>query len=417
MAIASKQVTYTPFNKTSWGFVVGDLSGTHSGLTNAKVVITLKSGTNQWDETGHISTVGSGSAVASYNKEQNEWTCSGPLADVDAVLVALNLFPADFEAIRNWSATTTKPNATNGTYAQENPADTVAIPNTLFDLKVYDADNVAGGSTDYVITFVANQPTFGKQRPYWSVVPTDEDAGAGLHDSVVGGLLNLGTVLQGSDTDPLTVTCEFRHYDTSTRYDGGVYGQFSGDSDMFIGDKKPATRDTATNRLNFTGTKAEVQSYLNSVRYYRQSNKLAFDMFFTISNGVVGSTLTKTIWYSDNVIGLTTVPEQEYDEDTAGPWDFGALVTSSVPADVDSFKATITVPTAAASNITSSTAGVTQSYTDSTGVYEVSHSSEATLLTALRNITFTPETDYAVDFDMTVQLTYTGQQLLHHIQV
>jgi len=411
MAIASKQVTYTPFNKTSWGFVVGDLSGTHSGLTNAKVVITLKSGTNQWDETGHISTVGSGAAVASYNKAQTEWTCSGPLADVDAVLVALNLFPADFEAIRNWSATTTKPNATNGTYAQENPADTVAIPNTLFDLKVYDADNVAGGSTDYVITFVANQPTFGKQRPYWSVVPTDEDAGAGLHDSVVGGLLNLGTVLQGSDTDPLTVTCEFRHYDTSTRYDGGVYGQFSGDSDMFIGDKKPATRDTATNRLNFTGTKAEVQSYLNSVRYYRQSNKLAFDMFFTISNGVVGSTLTKTIWYSDNVIGLTTVPEQEYDEDTAGPWDFGALVTSSVPADVDSFKATITVPTAAASNITSSTAGVTQSYTDSTGVYEVSHSSEATLLTALRNITFTPETDYDVDFNMTVQLTYTGSAI------
>ena len=46
MAIATKTVNYTPFNKTSWGFASTDLSGTHSGLANVKVVITLKSGTN-----------------------------------------------------------------------------------------------------------------------------------------------------------------------------------------------------------------------------------------------------------------------------------------------------------------------------------------------------------------------------------
>jgi hypothetical protein len=415
MAIATKTVNYTPFNKTSWGFNSTDLSGTHSGLTNVKVVIIPFSST-QWDATGHISTPTSGSAVASYNKEEKEWTCSGPLADVDAVLVALDLFPADFPAIRTYDATTnptgwtttpTKPNASNGTYANENPADTVPIPDTDFTLQVYD---LSDGSLDatYVITFEANQPTFGKQRPYWSTEPTDEDAGAGSHNEDAGGLLDLGEIDQGSDTDPLTVTCEFRHYGTTTTYTGNAYGQFTADTGMFVGDKKPAIRDFTSNRLNFTGTKAEVQAYLDTVRYNRNGNKSAFDMFFTISNGVVGSTLTKSIWYSDNVIGLTTVPEQEYDEDTAGPFDFGELVTSGVTDDVDNFKATITVPTAAASNITSSTAGITQSYTAGTGVYEVSHSSEATLLTALRNITFTPETDYDVDFDMTVQLTYTG---------
>jgi hypothetical protein len=422
MAIATKTVNYTPFNKTSWGFNSTDLSGTHSGLTNVKVVITPKSGTNQWDATGHISTVGSGSAVASYNKEQNEWTCSGPLADVDAVLVALNLFPADFPAIRTYDATTnptgwttteTKPNASNGTYANENPADTVAIPDTLFDLKVYDADNVAGGSTTYVITFRANQPTFGKQRPYWSTEPTNEDAGAGSHDSAAGGLLDLGIIAQGSDTDPLTVTCEFRHYNTNpaSPYPGNVYGTFTADTGMFIGDKKPAVRDAVYNRLKFTGTKAEVQSYLDTVRYNRNDNKLAFDMVFNLSNGVVGSEVKKTVWYSDNRIGLTTVPAQSYVEDTAADWDFGALTTSSIPAEVDGFSATITVPTAAASNITSSTSSITQSYTAGTGVYLVSSSSESHLLDALRNITFTPETDYNSDFNMTVQLTYTGSAI------
>ena len=116
MALANKTVNYTPFNKTSWGFASGDLSTPHSGLTNAKVVITVKSGTNQWDDTGHISTTGSGSAVASYNKDKFEWSCSGPLADVDAVLVALDLFPADFPAIRNWTNLAVKPNQTTGNF-------------------------------------------------------------------------------------------------------------------------------------------------------------------------------------------------------------------------------------------------------------------------------------------------------------
>ncbi len=414
MALANKTVTYTPFNKTSWGFASGDLSGTHSGLTNVKVVIAPKNlpvGTvNQWDATGHISTTGSGSAVASYNKAKFEWTCSGPLADVDAVLDSLDLFPADYPAVRSWTTTATKTNQTTGNYTNENPADTVPIPDTVFELKVYD---LSDGSLDgtYEITFDATQPTFGKQRPYWSVVPADEDASSAAHSAVAGGLLDLGTIDQKTDTDPLTITCEFRNYNTTTTYTGTATGGFTSADNSFIGDKKPGSTDNNTNRINFTGTKAEVQAYLDTVSYYRQANKSTFDMFFTLSNGVVGSTLTKSIWYADNVIGLTTVPGQSYIEDTAATWDFGALTTTSVPADVDGFAATITVPTAAASNITSSTAGITQSYTAGTGVYEVSHSSEATLLTALRNITFTPETDYDSDFDMTVQLTYTGSAI------
>lgn len=406
-------IAYTPFNKTSFGYGSGELAAAHSGLANVKVVITLKIGTNHWDESGHISTPSSGSAVASYNKQQFEWLCVGSVADVDGVLDKLDFFPIDFPSIRNWSTTALKTNATNGTYTNENPGDTVPIPDTIFELKVYD---LSDGSLDgtYTVTFDPTQPTFGKQRPYWSVVPTDEDANTLAHNSVAGGLLDLGTVLQGSDTDPLTVTCEFRNYGTTTLYTGSAYGVFTAEDGMFIGDKKPSNRDTATNRLKFTGTKAEVQVYLDSVRYYNMGNETTFDMFFTITNGVVGSTLTKSIWFSDATIGLTTVPPQSYIEDTAAVWDFGALTTSNVSQDVDVFAATVTLDStgiSGADTLTTSTAGVTQAFNGTTGVLTISHSSEATLLTALRNLTFTPDDDFNSNFNMTVQLTYTGSAI------
>ena len=409
MALASKTVTYTPFNKTSWGFASGDLSGTHSGLTNVKVVITPQTSTH-WDATGHISTAGSGSAVASYNKQQFEWVCEGPLADVDAVLDALDFFPADYSAIRNWTTTATKTNATNGTYANENPADTDAIPDTDFDLKVYD---LSDGSLDgtYAIKFDPTQPTFGKQRPYWSTEPTNEDANTSAHDAVAGGLLDLGVIAQGSDTDPLTVTCEFRNYGSTSVYTGSAYGQFTSDANAFIGDKKPGERDSNTKRLNFTGTKAEVQSYLDNVRYYNNGNETAFDMFFTLSNGVVGSTLTKSVWFSDATIGLTTIPGQSYIEDTSGPWDFGALTTSNVQPDSDGFTATVTLDAtgiSGADTLVTNTSVDSQSFNGTTGVLTITDSSEATLLTALRNLTFTPDADFNSSFNMTVQLTYTG---------
>jgi hypothetical protein len=426
MALASKQVTYTPFNKTSWGFASTDLSGTHSGLTNVKVTINLTNlpvGTvNQWDETGHISTTGSGSAVASYNKQQFLWSCSGPLADVDAVLVALNLFPADFPSIRGWDATKTKPNQTTGNYTNENPGDTYPIPNTLFDLKVYDADNVAGGSTDYVITFAATQPTFGKQRPYWSTVPSDEDANTSAHGAVAGGLLDLGEISQlntttnVSDTDPLTVTCEFRHYNPNPAgyYPGSAYGQITPSGNIFTGDKKPGATDNIEARMNFTGTKAEVQSYLDNVRYYNMGNETTFDMVFKISNGVVGSEVKKSIWFSDATIGATTVSAQSFIEDTAATWDFGAITTSNIQPDVDVFGATVTLDStgiSGADTLTTSTAGVTQAFNGTTGVLTISHTSEATLLTALRNLTFTPNDDFNSNFNMTFQLTYTGSAI------
>ena len=422
MALQSKTganaIAYTPFNKTSWGFASGDLSGTHSGLANVKVVITPQSST-QWDATGHISTTGSGSAVASYNKQQLEWSCSGPLADVDDVLVALDLFPADFPAIRNWSNQPIKPNQTTGNFPiynniNEEPEQDDPIPDTVFDLKVYD---LSDGSLDgtYVITFDPTQPTFGKQRPYWSTEPSNEDASSADFSLSTGGLLDLGEISQlnpttnVSDDDPLTLTCEFRNYGTSTPYPGSAYGQFTPSDNIFTGDKKPGATDNYKARINFTGTKAEVQSYLDNVRYYNMGNEDTFDMVFEISNGVVGSQVFKSIWFSDATIGATTVSSLSYIEDTAATWSLGAITTSNIQPDVDSFTATVTLDStgiSGADTLTTSTSVDSQSFNGT--VLTITDSNEATLLTALQNLTFTPNDDFNSNFNMTFQLNYTG---------
>tara|TARA_R100000951_G_scaffold80138_1_gene67998 strand:- start:4311 stop:8384 length:4074 start_codon:yes stop_codon:yes gene_type:complete len=453
MALANKTVNYTPFNKTSWGFNSTDLSGTHSGLTNVKVVITVKSGTNQWDNTGHISTPTSGSAVASYNKDKFEWSCSGPLADVDAVLVALDLFPADFPAIRSWTNLEIKPNETDGDFPyyggyNEEPEQDAPIPDTIFDLKVYDADNLSAGVVTggaYEITFDAIHPTFGKQRPYWSTEPSNEDASSADFSLSTGGLLDLGEISQlnpttnVSDDDPLTLTCEFRSFGViSPPYSGGVYGTLTTTSDgttnkIFIGNKKPGAEDT-TNRINFTGTRAEVQAYLDNVRYYRGvgatpsftpptfvPNYDAFDMYFKLSNGVVASEYTKHIHFSDAVIGATTITGLSYTEDTVADFDLN-VATSDVSSDVTTYTATITLDTVGIGGVdtfgTSSSFNAsqygndfTEDFNTSTGVLTISHTStsgDTILLLALRNLEFTPDADFNSSFNMTFQLIYTG---------
>ena len=73
-----KTVSYTPFQETSFGYGSSEIATAHSTeFPNAtdivKVVITHTSG--NWDDTGHISTPSSGTAVAVYHKSQQMWVC------------------------------------------------------------------------------------------------------------------------------------------------------------------------------------------------------------------------------------------------------------------------------------------------------------------------------------------------------
>jgi len=82
-------------------------------------------------------------------------------------------------------------------------------------LRVYD-DSDTQVSTNSV-TFDPTNALFGNQRPYWSTAPAAEDLNSLAHGTVSGGLVDLGTISHGTDTENVQVLCEFR------RYDGDVY--------------------------------------------------------------------------------------------------------------------------------------------------------------------------------------------------
>ena len=395
-------IAYTPFNKTSFGYPNNQVQTDHSSLTNAKVVINAIAG--NWGDTGHISTPSSGSAVSFYNKTKKEWICEGPVADVDAVLDVLDFFPADYSQIRNWSATVLKPNATNGSYIQENPADVYPIPDTTMFISVYDPDNNYSTESEEAVTFIATQPTFGKQRPYWSVEPATEDLSTTAHGESTGGLIDLGTILQGSDTDNLHLQGEFRHFETSNPYTGTAYGSFTDESKLFISDKKPADLTSSSKKLDFTGSKAELQAYLDNIRYARFGNDDAFDIYLTVSNGQVGSYLTKTCYFSDAPFTVSTFPDQVGAvEETTFTFSLPTLTFADTPAEINQYSYTMTFDATGIDGIDTISGGALAG----TGIYTSANFSSIELMRAnIDALQLTFRDDFNDNFTFTI--TYTG---------
>ena len=225
-----KTVTYTPFQETSFGYGSSEIATAHSSVfSNAtdivKVIITHSSG--NWDNTGHLSTPSSGTAVAVYHEDQSQWVCEGQRDHVDAVLDTLSFFPADKPQSRPYNATTNpsgfqtvalKANQTTASgFADEEPP---AIGNTVFSLKVYNGASVVSSN---VVTFDPTEPTIGNQRPFFSVVPPTEDLNTTAHDIFAGGLVNLGTISHGSDTENVRVKCAFRYFGTGNTIFSGTF--------------------------------------------------------------------------------------------------------------------------------------------------------------------------------------------------
>ena len=404
-----KTVSYQPFNETSIGYGSNEIATAHStefpnGTDTVRVTIEHLSG--NWDTTGHLATPSVGTAVATYHKQQEYWTVKGERDDVDAVLAAMSFFPADKEETRTWTPTALKDNQTSGTYADEEPP---TIGDTAFTVRVYDGITQVSTQT---LTFSVTEAVFGNQRPYWSVAPTAEDLNTSSHSSVAGGLLDLGTISHGSDTENVRVKCQFRHHGFSN-YTTGALGAITLDHNIYIGDKKPATSDTQEARFDFTGSVAEAQAFLDNVRYYDAGNQETFDMFLTVTDGVVGSTLTKTCYFSNNVVTVSTVPDVHYvEDDNPAYWDFGYLNFGyGNMREVNTFTATITLDAtgiANTSSINTSGTGVTQNYYSGTGVFEISSNSTVNLRNALRNIRYTPIVDANSAFTMTVDFTFSS---------
>jgi hypothetical protein len=401
-----KTVSYTPFNETSFGYGSNEIATAHATeFPNADdiVKVTIEHLSGNWDSTGHLATPSIGTAVATYHKLQEYWTVKGERDDVDAVLAAMSFFPADKAETRTWTPTALKDNQTSGTYADEEPP---TIGDTSFSLKVYDGATVVSGQT---VTFSVTEAVFGNQRPYWAVAPTNEDLNSSAHDAVAGGLVDFGTISHGSDTENVRVTCEFRRYGDSEYTTTGSYGAITQDENIYIGNKKQAETNNTDARFDFTGSVAEAQAFLDSVRYYGASNQNTFDMFLTITDGVVGSTLTKTCYFSDSLITATTIPDQSFIEDGDAWQDFGIVSFGNIQPDVTQFSCTVTFDATGHSGISHGYFG-TGTYVDGQPL-TTTRSTLAELQADLRLLELYMVQDFNSDFTYTVDFTFSNPTL------
>ena len=401
-----KTVSYTPFNETSFGYGSNEIATAHPTEfpnSDSIVKVTIEHGSGNWDTTGHLATPSIGTAVATYHKLQEYWTVKGERDDVDAVLAAMSFFPADKAETRTWTPTALKDNLTSGTYADEEPP---TIGDTDFTLRVYDGATQVSTQT---VTFSVTEAVFGNQRPYWSVAPTNEDLNSTAHDAVSGGLLDLGTISHGSDTENVRVKCQFRHYGGSDYVTTGSYGAITQDENIYIGDKKPATSDNQEARFDFTGSVAEAQAFLDNVRYYGAGNQQTFDMFLTVTDGVVGSTLTKTCYFSDAVIGVSTLPDQSFIEDGDAWQDFGIVNFGNIQPDVTQFSCTVTFDATGHSGISHGYFG-TGTYVDGQPL-TTTRSTLAELKQDLRLLELYMEQDFNTSYTLTVDFTFSNPTL------
>ena len=406
-------VSYTPFNETSFGYGIDEIATAYATeFPNATdiVKVTIEYNSGNWDSTGHLATPSIGTAIAVYHESKNLWSVKGERDDVDAVLAAMSFFPADKHATRTWTPIALKYNISSGTYAEEEPP---TIGNTTFNLRVYDGITQVG---IHGITFSVTEAVFGNQRPYFSVVPATEDLNSLQHDAVAGGLVDLGTISHGADTENVQVKCEFRPYGSTTQYTGGQYGTFTQDDSIYIGDKKPATRNFKDARFDFTGSVAEANAFLDNIRYYRASNQNTFDMFLTITDGVVGSTLTKTCYFSDASFNVSTLPDQHYVEDEQAIFGFGSFTLNftNIQPDVNYYTATITLDATGRSGCASFDTQEpveVNTYNAGTGVLTISDSSLVNLKVALDFLRFTPVADFNSPFNMNVDFTFSNPTL------
>ena len=407
-----KTVAYTPFEETSFGYGSAELATNYSTeFPNSddivKIVIEYSSG--NFGATGHLSTPSSGTAVATYHELQQQLVIKGERDDVDAVLDVLSFYPADAPSTRTWTPTEWKANTTSGTYGDEEPP---TITDTAFTIKAYDSGDTQQASE--TVTFSVTDPVFGNQRPFWSTQPPlGQDLNSSAHDTVAGGLVDFGTISHGSDTENVRVKCEFRAHGQNTLLTStSGYGYFTNHDSIYVGDKKPSNIANTNDRFDFTGSVAEAQAFLDNVRYYNNGNERTFDMYLTISDGVVGSYVTRTVFFSDATIGVNTIADLNYVEDAQpANWDLGALNFTNVQPEVETFTATITLDATGRGGTTSfgtSTTVDTDSYNSSTGVLTIADDNLATFKTALRNLEFTPVADFNSSFTMTVDFTFSS---------
>ena len=431
-----KTVTYTPFQETSFGYGSTEIASNYSTeIPNATDVITLTitHSSGNWDDTGHISTPSSGTAISVYNKSTKQFIVKGTRSDVDVVLSQLSFYPADKPASRPYAADNLnghktllyKQNQTTGDYGSAE--DPPVIGDTEFTARINNASGVQ--KVTGTIIFDPTEPTTGNQRPFFSTAPAHSNYSTSTYDASTGDFLDFGVLAHGSDTQNVTVKGFFSPYSssaTSINTNGllttpftssNELGQFVSVQDIFVGNKLPVTATgSGLEKFNFTGSLVEAQAFLDNLRFKASSSsqQKTFNMHLTVDDGVAGSVLVKTM-YHDKALTVSTLPTtQTFKEDNTATFDLGAVVFSNLDdmPEVNSYKAVITLDSTGTGGATSfGTTTTVDTETFSSGVLTIVDDNLTTFKQAIRNLEFVPVTDFNSSFTFTVVFTFENSTI------
>lgn len=247
-------VSYTPFNKQSFGFS-NELLGLTS-LPNSTDVVTLEISTSATLTEGHVSTPSVGTAISTFSKGRKTFFVKGERDDVNAVMNQLVFFPPPNNTYLNWNVSSVPRLIGYTTQQTQTPP---SISDILFYARVYKAD---GTFIDEGWVRFQAQIDFVYYHPYMSSYNQSISVTEGSYTRLDFG--NIGTA---NMTDRnITITCEAftsqpDAYNTPISSTEITFA----DDDLYIGDKKSETPQ-GVEKFRFTGSVEECQRYLDSIQ-------------------------------------------------------------------------------------------------------------------------------------------------------
>jgi hypothetical protein len=401
---------YNPFIKTSFGFGTNALQNLpNNPFPNAtdyvRVVITVDDATH-WDDSGHIQTEEVGTAFSIYSSETFTWEVDGERDDVETILAELVFYPPAYQPLTDWRPTEMKENREDGSYINEQPEDTAAIPNTQMEITVYSSTNLV---TVYDIYVKAVEQVYDNTRPYFS-------SSAQIIDVAGIDLLPLNLVVENEDDEEyLEVKSEFLRTTDGTRYTGTAYGLFNEYQNLYIGGKKGIPPNTTDKRFNFIGNKNECNIFLENLEFITNlPNQLPSESSFflrtSVSDGQVGSYVDTLIWHSDTYPRwYGNLTGQSFTEDIAAGWDFGVITFNNLDAmgECDIFSAIVTLGNGGENGVAFLFTTTEVDYQSlENGVMTITDSDPNVILTALRNLVYIPKQDFNSNFSLALKFHF-----------
>ena len=276
-------VSYTPFNKQSFGFS-DELLGL-SSIPNATDVVKVEIITSVSLTTGHVSTPVVGTAISTFNKGSRKFFVKGERDDVNAVMNQLFFFPPSNNTYLSW-------NVQPVPYLIDYTTQQTQTPPSISDIQFYVTVHKEDGTfvDEGWVNFQA-QIDFVYYHPYMSVRPTNQNVTEGTITR-----LDLGTIGTANMTDRnITITCEaYTSFTGGNTWSNSTNDITFYDDDLYIGNKKSETPQ-GVEKFRFTGSVEECQSYLDSIECVKLSGSPNIYLKISLLDGLTYNLYSKTV--------------------------------------------------------------------------------------------------------------------------